>query len=259
MPKIKRLLVVSDFHCGHDVGLTHPGWDAERERRKLSYLYEIRRRIWDFYSEHVRAFRPHIVIANGDLVDGKGEASGGVEQIYIDMNDQVELAVAALQECGRPKYFLSYGTPYHTGRDLDFEDQIAREIGAEKIGGEDTINATRLMINYRHYVGRSSVPHSRHTAVARERLWNKLWAMRGEYPAAHVLIRSHVHYHTFCGGSDWVAMTTPALQGYGTKYGGRRMTGTVDIGMIFFEIQDKDSYSWKPVLLRLPYKEPLEA
>ena len=92
-----------------------------------------------------------------------------------------------------------------------------------------------------------------------KRLVNGLWAARGEYPLADVIIRSHVHYHNFCGGSDWLAMTTPALQGYGSKYGARRCTGLVDVGMVHFDIWSKERWEWKAEILRFPAAEPLEA
>ena len=153
--------------------------------------------------------------------------------------------------------FLCHNTPYHTGQLEDWEDAVARDVGAEKIGGEDVIDVNGLIINYRHHVGRSTIPHGRFTPVAKEMLWNLLWAERDEYPKADVLIRSHVHYHVYCGSPGWLAMTTPALQGYGTKYGGRRMSGTVDIGMVVFDVRGKERYTWMAELLRLPKKPPI--
>jgi len=81
--------------------------------------------------------------------------------------------------------------------------------------------------------------------------------MRGEFPLAHIILRSHVHYHNYAGGPGWVAMTTPALQNYGSKYGARKMSGQVDIGFVVLTIQDKDNFSWEAPILRMPYHEPL--
>jgi len=256
--KSKRVLVVADFHCGHLVGLTPPGFDADREPQRHREFYDMRRTIWRWLKRTVSRLAPiDILIVNGDAVDGKGPASGGTEQLYSDRNDQVAMAVAIIKEIGAKKVVMSYGTPYHTGKEEDWEDAVARDVGAEKIGGEDVIDVNGLIINYRHHVGRSTIPHGRFTPIAKEMLWNMLWAERGEYPKADVLIRSHVHYHAYCGTSDWLAMTTPALQGYGTKYGGRRMSGTVDIGMVVFDVKSKEKYTWKPVILRLPEEQPI--
>ena len=258
MKSRKRVLVVSDFHSGHIRGLTHPGFDRDNEPERHRTSWRIRRHVWNWFADTTdRLGRVDILIVNGDAIDGRGEASGGTELIYPDRNDQVEMAVAAIKHIGAGKILMSYGTPYHTGKFEDWEDQIAREVKAEKIGGEDSIDINGTIFNYRHHVGRSSVPHGRHTAVSREKLWNTLWAERGEYPRADIIIRSHVHYFNYAGGSDWLAMTTPALQGYGSKYGNRKVTGTVDIGMVVFNVAKNGDYAWKPLLLRLPFQPPI--
>ena len=197
----KRILVISDFHSGHVLGLTHPGFDYESGRKTETAHYQVRRTIWEWYKDKVKSLKPDIVICNGDCIDGKGDKSGGTELLTLDRDEQCEMAIAALQVIPRrPKLFMSYGTGYHTGNNEDWEDIIAREMQAEKIGAEDTISVNGLHINYRHHIGRSGIPHGRHTAVAKEKLWNNIWSERGEYPKADVIIRSHVHYHNYAGG-----------------------------------------------------------
>ncbi len=252
----KRVLVISDEHTGHDLGLTHPSDDFDDGTTH----YQVRRTIWDWYCPLVKKLKPHIVINNGDCIDGKGKKSGGTEQLTADRMKQCKMSVKTLSVIpGKPKFFMSYGTGYHTGDDEDFEDIIAREMKAEKIGAEDTIDVNGLLINYRHHVGSSGIPHGRHTAVAKEKLWNNIWSERGEYPKADVILRSHVHYHNFCGGPGWLAMTTPALQGYGSKYGARRCTGAVDVGMVHFDIRGKDDWTWESHILRFPAEAALQA
>ena len=254
----KRVLVISDFHSGHLLGLTHPGFDYANGRKSKTAHHAVRRTIWNWYKDKVTRLKPDIVIMNGDAIDGKGERSGGTELLTLDRDEQCEMAIAALQAIPRrPKLFMSYGTGYHTGNNEDWEDIVAREMSAEKIGSEDTIDVNGLLINYRHHVGASSIPHGRHTAVAKEKLWNGLWAERGEYPRADILLRSHVHYHAFCGGPGWLAMTTPGLQGYGSKYGARRCSGTVDVGLVHFDIWSKEKWEWKAQILRFPAEVPL--
>jgi len=248
---IKRVLAIGDFHCGQSAGLTPPGYEISPLVGPRHQA--VRRATWDFYAAKVNEIKPDVVIFNGDAIDGKGQSSGGTELLYADRNVQVDMAVDCLNTIpGKPKIVMSYGTAYHTGKEEDFEDQIADRVGAERIGGEDVIDVNGLIINYRHHIGSSSVPHGRHTAIAKEVLWNKLWAMRGEYPQADVILRSHVHYHIFAGGADWLGMTLPCLQGYGSKYGGRRMSGTIDVGMVHFDVQSKESYTWKSHILRYP-------
>jgi len=258
--KRKRVLVISDFHSGHVLGLTHPSYDYTTGHKTQTAHYQVRRTIWSWYKETVVRLKPDIVIVNGDCIDGKGEKSGGVELLTLDRDEQCEMAIAALQVAPKKaKFFMSYGTGYHTGNMEDWEDIIAREIEAEKIGAEDTIDVNGLLINYRHHIGRSGIPHGRHTAVAKERLWNLMWAERGEYPKADVIIRSHVHYYDHCGGFGWLGMTTPALQGYGSKFGARRVTGTVDVGLVYFDVWSKERYKWDALRLKFPAEAPLQA
>ena len=254
--KPKRGLVVSDFHCGHKVGFTPPKYDFEMERNKN--LYKMRRTIWDWTYKQSKKYGPYdFMIVNGDCIDGKGARSGGTELLEVDRNVQCQMAIDSIKKFDVPRVFLSYGTPYHVGVEEDYEDIIAQRVGAEKIGGEDNLDVNGCIINYRHFISRSSIPHGRHTAIAREKLWNSLWAMRGEYPLANIILRSHVHYHVYSGGPGWVAIVTPALQNYGSKYGSRIVTGEVDIGFITLEITSKEDFQWQAHILRLPLHEPL--
>jgi hypothetical protein len=101
-------------------------------------------------------------------------------------------------------------------------------------------------------VGGSTIPHGRFTATAKERLWNVLWNERELRPKAQVILRGHVHYATFCGEPGWVAMTLPALQGMGTRYGGRVCSGTVHWGAVIFDVNEdgteiKRGSIWVPI------------
>jgi len=257
--KSKRGLVISDLHCGHDVGLTYPSFDADRGSEKRRYHYDTRRYIWDWYEKTVTSLpRLDFMIINGDCIDGTSDKTGGTELLTTDRDEQAEMAIAAINVKKAPHIFMSYGTGYHTGNIEDWEDIIARQIKADKIGGEDTIDINGLIINYRHHISRSSIPHGRFTAIARETLWNRLWSERGEYPKADVLIRSHVHYAVHCGSPGWLALITPALQGYGSKYGSRYVSGSVDIGITYFDITSKDDYEWSFDILRMPMKPALK-
>ena len=260
----KRGLVISDLHSGHISGFTPPSFDYKSE--KDTEIYKVRRLIYRWTMREAKKRGPYdFMIVNGDMIDGRGEKSGGTELLATDRVRQCKMAAEAIMSFNVPKIYFAYGTGYHTGAKEDFEDVIVEIINGRKdfngkvvkIGGEDNLDVNGCIINYRHYIGRSSIPHGRHTAVAKERLWNQLWAHRGEYPMAQIIIRSHVHYHAYAGGPGWVAMTTPALQNYGGKYGSRIMSGTVDIGFVVLNIDNRSTWSWEAPILRMPLHEPL--
>jgi len=262
MPKKKkRVVVLSDLHCGHQVGLTPPSWHdtpdetASPARIKLA---DFRKQTFSLYYNWVKKLAPiDILLVNADCIDGRGERSGQTELITSDRDYQCDMAAEIIKAAKAKKVVMTYGTPYHTGQLEDFENQIAKEVKAEKVGGHEWVDVNGLVFDLKHKVGSSGIPHGRHTAVAKENLWNTLLAARDEAPRANVIIRSHVHYHTFAGGVDWIAMTTPALQGPGSKYGNRQCSGTVDFGLIHFDVNPSGSYEWSVHAKRLLDKQEM--
>jgi hypothetical protein len=248
---MKRVLVISDTHCGHLVGLTNPGWwvvekDIEASRTKRNKYANVQRQCWQFYADGLKKFGPFdVVLFNGDAIEGKGERSGSTELVTADREEQAEMAVAAIRPgmSRKSKLVMTFGTASHTGKEEDWESLVASDLGAEKIGSHEWVDVEGVIFDLKHHCSSSSVPHGRHTAAARERLWNVLWAERQFQPKADIVVRSHVHYYDFCGGVNWLGLTTPALQGMGTKYGGRVCSGTVDFGFLVFECS-KGQYSW---------------
>lgn len=260
---MKRGLVISDTHCGHLIGLTPPSWqiretDASPRRRKFSGLQAA---MWSTYCQLLEASAPYdFVIDVGDMIEGKGDRSGGTELITADREEQCAIAT----ECRLPihqhlnlgaKWVGVYGTPYHAGSGEDWENMVADKMGYTKIGGHEWIDVNGCIIDIKHKVGASVIPHGRYTAVARERLWNVLWNERGQAPKANIIIRGHVHYATYCGEPGWVAMTMPALQGMGSKYGVRQCVGTVHWGITVLEIDDDGVFDFSQRTINLTQNE----
>lgn len=231
---MRRVVVLSDLHCGHEVGLTPPDWQ----------IAVIQGELWDTYAEMIEKLRPiDVLIVNGDMIDGKGMRSGGTELITSDRQEQAEMATEAIAFTDATEIYLTYGTPYHTGKGEDWEAVVARNLGVP-IEPQLWVNVNGIVFDAKHFISASSVPHGRHTSIARDRLWNILWADMEQQPKSDVIIRSHVHYFNFAGGSSWVAMTTPALQGLGSKFGSRIPSGTVDFGLVYFDVDDDGGFSW---------------
>lgn len=255
---MKRVLAMSDLHSGHLSGLTHPDFDVRHSKNRKLYapIEKARREIWNWYAAEMQAIQPvDICIVNGDCLEGKGPKSGGTELIASDRTEQVEMAEAAIKVANAKVYLMSFGTGYHVGSDDDWENSVARLLKAKKIGGHDYVKINGTIVDYKHFVGNSSVPHGRATPLARERLWSILWA--GAFPLAKIILRSHVHYHTFVGDANFIAMTLPALQGLGTKFGTRKCSGIVDVGFVVFDIEENGSFSWKAHILEPSKQFPM--
>ena len=249
---MKRVVVIADLHCGHRAGLTPPEfqYDPDNEEHIWEKFGKAQRILWDFYSRTIEALKPiHLLIVNGDMVDGKGGKSGGTEQITCDRKIQADMAARCIDLAAAKNIVMTYGTAYHTGDFEDWEDIVADNVGA-KIGSHEWVDVDGLIFDIRHHVGRSVVPYGRLTAPLREQLWSLLWAEIAGYPKSDIIIRSHVHYHVDGQVFGKRAFTTPALQLH-TKYGSRRATGTVDVGLMHFDVEKNGEYTWKTHLLEL--------
>jgi len=256
--KAKRVLVISDTHCGHEVGLTPPAWNFECDNEHSS---KYRNYIWDAYTKAVQEIQPiDLVVANGDLIDGRGERSGSTELITVDRRAQAKMAAECIKIAGAPRAILTRGTDYHVGHEESWEDLVAdfsKTDGREvEIGDIRNVNINGLVFNFRHHIGGSQTPVGRATPLTREAAWNALWHARQGFELSDVLVRSHVHYHTYVGGPGWLAMTTPGLQGYGTRYGERRLSGIIDLGFVYFDVVGKQEYTWQSVTFPFPLPEP---
>lgn len=237
---MKRGVILSDTHCGHRAGLTAPDWHGSGMGRKKE------RKAWeklqkDLYAEYIsivdRIGPPiDLLIANGDLVDGRGERNGGTELTTNKVKEQSEMAIELLKVWEPRRAVFLAGSAYHAGKLEDFEAMIAAAFDAELESHACVkITSENVVLDVKHKIGRSTIPHGRATAVLREKLWNVLQAIREEAPLADLVVRSHVHYHIEINDADGIAMITPALQAARTHYGEREVSGTVDWGLIYFE------------------------
>ena len=256
----KRLVVLADLHCSHLSGLTPPRWQLGTQHAahpKHQKWRAIERECWKFYAKTLRQLQPiDVLVVNGDLIDGRGERSGGTELITLDRSLQCEMAVECIEQAKADFVIITYGTSYHSGQLEDWEDSIAKHFEPHsKIGAHEWLDLNGVVFDFKHKVGTSSVPHGRKTPVEREKLWNALWADAGLQPRADYVIRSHVHYceggFSYRGGRQVWAMTTPALQAMGTKYGARQCSGLVDFGLVHFDITPKGGVTWHPHVVKI--------
>lgn len=254
--KTKRVVVIADMHSGHKAGLTAPTYQPHYETKDEGELRgeSIRRQTFSWYHGKVRELGvPDVLIVNADCIDGRGERTGGTELLTTDLSKQCDIASECIKLWKAKKVVMTYGTAYHAGAGgQDWEDSIAEAVNAVAIKAKLwPLDINGLIFDVKHKIGSSTIPHGRHTAIARERLWNQLWGEHAGQPKAHVLLRSHVHYYNYAGGAGWLGIITPALQAAATKYGGRMCSGTVDFGLIHFDVKPSGDYTWHEHLLVL--------
>ena len=247
---------MGDLHCGHIAGLTPPRWMTNKHNAQL---YAEQKESWEAYESWIDLIGPvDALMVNGDCIDGKGKRSGSSELITADRLGQADMAAECIKQFKAKKVYMSKGTPYHTGDGEDFEQVIADKVGAV-ISDQIWVSINGIVFNLKHKIGSSSIPHGRATSLSKEWVWNTLWDEISGAPKADVFLRSHVHYHTFVGNSQYLAMTLPALQASNTKFGARQCSGTVDFGLVEFKIKEGDTVNtmtWKPYIKRLEAVAP---
>jgi Mor family transcriptional regulator len=242
----KRILAISDLHCGHRAGITPPKFQTSDAQAK----------VWDWYTKTVRMLKPDVVFCLGDCCEGKGKRSGGSELIEVSWKGQIDMATIVIQEAQCKNITMVYGTGYHVGDDDDYEDQVAQNVGAI-IKDHAFPICNGIQFDLKHKIGGSSIPHGRATALQKAKMWNAMWNDhdRGQ-PLANIIMRGHVHYHEYTGNPRGLAMTMPALQGWGSKFGQRQCEGIVDTGLVYFDIRPGDTVdtlSWHSILPKFPH------
>lgn len=250
-------MVVSDLHCGHVVGLTPPEYQfrSVSNDSRHNKFYTIQSVLWNKFQHLLQDIRKQFglidgVINVGDSIDGKGERSGGVEQIKLEMGTQVAMSVKCfdtIREICNPKakFFGVYGTAYHTSTSGDeWEDSVYKDAGFEKWGSHEWVDVNGCIIDVKHHIGTSVIPHGRGTAVLRDMLWNDMWSLDGSQPRANIVLRGHAHYYQAVDTDEKLGIICPALQGMGSKFGSKICSGRVSWGVIVLTITNKNEYEW---------------
>ena len=245
-----KIIATSDMHSGHLVGLTPPEWQipfATNSRSQRSKFARVQHDIWDWYTDTVKSIgKVDYHFSLGDAIDGDGGKSGGTELITTDRDEQCDMAIACHEQIETDNRIMVFGTGYHTGNQEDFEAKIARELGC-KIGSHEQPVIGGKVFDLKHHIGSSKKKEHRYTALANDICANHEWAKAGQQKLADCLIRGHVHYYKYIEDEDSMGFTMPALQGYGSKFGARRCSGRVNVGIVLITI-DEGTVSVTPFL-----------
>jgi len=259
--KEKIVLIESDYHAAHLSGLTHPRYQIKEDdkhsyRRKFGEMQKV---MFNWRKKELGKLGPvDVHIINGDVLEGAAELNKGIELITSDLNLQIDMAcdiipIAKLKKKGQR--YMTFGTPYH-GTRYDLERQVAKRLECD-IDDTQELEINGLKINCRHKIGNTSLPHTRHTALLRENLWNMVKAEKGLSQDADVFIFSHRHFCSDCSGIlPWQrAFVTPCLQG-GTSFGSRQCSSAIDIGFLVLKIRSQHDWDFKQVLQPLEFLAP---
>lgn len=203
-------------------------------------------RCWTEATDEIKAIKPHILIINGDIVQGVHARDG---QLVTNKPEvQAESAIehlAPIVDAAKKTYFVR-GTEWHDGKAAQDVEHIARELGGEKNPDTDRqtwwalfLSLSRAYsIHFSHHIGVTSIPFYEATAPLRDlnALITELYRFYDGRPAVRCLVRSHRHRCVMVGiPPDLWAITTPAWQ-LATAFAHKKAsTSLPQIGYIWLE------------------------
>lgn len=248
---IKRILFISDLHCGALSGITPPDYIIRYDKD----ICRVQEHFWTWFLSTVNEIKPDTVCVLGDCIEGQSRRSFGVGCVTSDLDIQTDMAIKTLQHIPANTFRFIRGTDYHVlSNGSEAETVIARQFGTvahnQCFLSLEGKNGKALTFDLKHKVGGSSVPHGIFTPQAKETLWNTEWYIDGNAPLADVYIRGHVHRFSYCGTSRYLAINLPAMSVNSfNHYGSKCCSGLVDTGMVVFDIDTDNAeiHNWKHI------------
>lgn len=241
-------VIIADLHVGSYAGLCPPGKFSKDDKK-------LRRSQEETYHHYQRFAKENrgvdILLVNGDCIEGKGSRNGGIELWTSDLLEQTRAAAQLIRMFNAKTIRMSFGTNYHVaaGSGERLEQIIANDLSGT-IHNRHFMNIGGVVVDMRHKVGSSSIPHGRHTSISKEAVWCALMHERGIFPKVDVIIRSHTHYYIANEDVRCVCINTPCLQLPRTNYGGCECSGDINWGIIKFYAEG-GNFSWSKDIVDL--------
>ncbi len=268
MSKARRprtLIVVSDTHAGcrlaicgdKPVRLDGGGWYQPSEFQiKMWHWW---REFWDTWVPSVTKGEPYDLVHNGDAIEGVHHHA--TTQISHNLEDQQRIAELVLKpEVDRCKkkggtYYHIRGTEAHVGQTGEFEERLARSLGAlpnrerqyarfdlwKRVGD-------RCLVHLLHHIGTTGSAAHEASAVNAELTAEYVEAARWGREPPDFVVRSHRHRSIAVDLNSAkgyaAAIVTPAWQGktpFAFKVPGARISEP-QVGGIAIREGDEEHY-----------------
>ena len=202
MKKIELAIVVSDIHCGSEVGLAPPKVKL-RNGNVVSFGKNIHQRwLWQNWQTMISGVKSIIgkdqaaLIVNGDATEGVHHRNEK-DLIAAEIDKHVEMAAKCLKPLSSlaHKTYVVKGTECHT---LDLENLLAKKLRA--VGGvakdKWLIEINGCLIDAAHHMGVTSRAYLEASAMSIHMGNAILNSVRIGHRPAKVYLRGHRH----CGG-----------------------------------------------------------
>jgi len=204
---VNNAIVISDLHCGCQLGLCHP-YGARMDNGGKYMPSNNQLKMWEHWLEfwytwvpQVTRGEPYIVINNGDSLDGVHHRS--VTQFSHNIEDQENLAfkilkpITEFEKC--VKYFHLRGTEAHVGPSGQYEESLAKRLGAcpdenrNHARWELWIKIGQGLAHITHHIGTTGSMAYETSAVHKELEQSFVEAGRWDAEIPDVIVRSHRH------------------------------------------------------------------
>lgn len=267
----RTLIVVSDTHCGCRLGLLDPGGirvDGGGLYKPSPFqvkMWSFWREFWDDWVPEVTRGEAYDLIHNGDAIDGVHHRS--TTQISHNLQDQQRIAETVLEpvvaRCLKSggTYYHIRGTEAHVGPSGEYEERLARQLGAKPNGegqharfdlwkriGESTKKVRAPLVHALHHIGTTSSAAHESSAVNAELTAEYVEAARWNREPPDFIVRSHRHRSIAVDLNSAkgyaAAIVTPAWQGktpYVWKIPGARISEP-QLGGIAIRQGDEEFY-----------------
>ncbi len=267
----RNLVVLSDTHCGCRMALCPPepvaldGGGTYHPSDFQEKMWAWWTEFWDVWVPEVTRGESYDVVHNGDAIDGVHHHS--TTQVSHNIEDQLRIAERVLSpvvnacRASGGTYFHIRGTEAHVGPSGEYEERLARTLGAKpnahgqsarfdlwKRVGEPTPRVHAPLVHLLHHIGTTSSAAHEASAVNAELTAEYVEAARWGREPPDFIIRSHRHRSIAVDLNSAkgyaAAIVTPAWQGktpYVWKIPGARISEP-QIGGIVIRQGDEEFY-----------------
>lgn len=203
---MKRIIVLSDNHAGHLLGLTPPEW-----WRQSGDVRVFQETFWRWFCDALDPSGYDIMLHAGDLVEGEGKHDTSFH-LTTDINEQVRIAVAVCEQVKATRHIFVSGTSYHGGSIMDYEKAVADHFYDGGFSWMRKLDIEGVKINLAHTVGKTTTPVGGDIMLRKQAIWNQLHTAADGVEPADLILRGHIHEARGIEQEGRLVLSCPALK-----------------------------------------------
>lgn len=212
----KLLVVLSDLHCGSDVGLLPAKVQLDDGQELGHGSNPWQKWLWaqwlamQDWIKKVTADNVFAIIINGDAIEGIHHKSD--EMVAAKILEHCTIARMALAPIvdASAEVYCTRGTECHT---RDLETYLMRSLGRGKAHDFIQLNFNGVLVDARHHMGVTSRLHLEATGLAIVAANNRSNAVRAGHRPARIFLRGHRHIPGIYSDGEVLVGVTGAWQG----------------------------------------------